>query len=359
MRFDLGDEHSLLRSSTRELLEQEAPLSEMRSVMEQSIEGYSKPLHSKRGDLGYPGLLLPEADGGMGPIAFAVVLEEMGRVALPGPFLDQALAVWLLAACENKVAAEWCRRAAKGDTLVVLARREGGARTARRVATPSFSDGRVQGRATFVPFGAQADALLVETNEGLVLAERPGTGWEAQDLPTLDHAQRFAEIELDVAGSLVADSSAARSALAKIDPLAALGAAAMLLGVMDRALEVTTAYLSERSAFGAPIGSFQALQHRCADMLLQTESARSAVYRASWAAESGAPDDAYLAAVAKAYAGPAARFVCGQAVQLHGGVGFTWEYDLHIYLKRTKTLEQFHGSTSSQIEAALLLRDAQ
>jgi alkylation response protein AidB-like acyl-CoA dehydrogenase len=111
--------------------------------------------------------------------------------------------------------------------------------------------------------------------------------------------------------------------------------------------------MQERRAFGAPIASFQALQHRAADCVLQTESTRSAVYRAAAAEEQGGADPALLATVAKAWAGPAARLVCGEAIQLHGGVGFTWEYDPHFYLKRAKTLELFHGSTRSQLERVL------
>ena len=141
--------------------------------------------------------------------------------------------------------------------------------------------------------------------------------------------------------------------LAEHDRLAALGASAMLLGLMERALEMTVEYTMEREAFGAPIATFQVLQHRCADMLLQTESTRSAVFRAAWAEDCEPGEAPYLAAVAKAWAGPAARFVCGQALQLHGGVGYTWEYDPHIYLKRVKTLEQFHGSTRHQLDLAL------
>jgi len=147
-----------------------------------------------------------------------------------------------------------------------------------------------------------------------------------------------------------------RELLAAADSLAAVGAAAFLLGLMERSLETTVAYTMEREAFGAPIASFQALQHRCADALLQTESTRSAVFRAAWAADASPGEADYLAAVAKAWAGPAARYVCGQAIQLHGGVGFTWEYDPHIYLKRAKTLEQFYGATRDQLEAALASR---
>lgn len=355
MQFELNEDQALLRSSTRELLEKEAPLAEMRAVMEESAEGYSKAFFQQLGELGYPGLLLDEAQGGLGPIAYAVVLAEMGRVAFPGPFLDLAVAARTLAACDGEDAKSWADRTATGESLVVLARAEdpGSADPATPAAT--CSGGKVNGTKVFVPFGAHADALLVETVEGLALVERPGAGWNAQPLTTIDHAQRFASITLDDPGTLVADSAKSSALLADATRLGALGAAAEMFGLMERALEIAVGYTSERQAFGAPIGSFQALQHRAADMLLKAESTRSAAFRAAWAEECDPAEAPYLVSVAKAWAGPAGRFVCGQAIQLLGGVGFTWEYDPHIYLKRIKTLETFHGSTRWHTENALRL----
>jgi alkylation response protein AidB-like acyl-CoA dehydrogenase len=354
VRFELDEDRALLKSSTRELLEKQAPLAETRAWMEETPEGHSKAFFAKLGELGYPGLLLAEDAGGMGAVAFAAVLSEMGRVALPGPFLELALAVRTLAGCEGVEAAAWLERASAGEALVVLARGESPASADPGAAETRYEGGRVRGSKTFVPFGAHADALLVETRDGLALVERPGAGWSAREQTTIDHAQRFAEIAIDHPGTLLADGPRASELLADADRLGALGAAAVMLGLMERALELTVAYVSEREAFSVPIGSFQALQHRCADMLLQVESTRSAVFRAAWSEEHAPGEAGYLTAVAKAWAGPAGRFVCGQAIQLHGGVGFTWEYDPHIYLKRIKTLEQFHGSTRHQLEEALL-----
>jgi alkylation response protein AidB-like acyl-CoA dehydrogenase len=127
----------------------------------------------------------------------------------------------------------------------------------------------------------------------------------------------------------------------------------MLLGVMSRMLETTLEYVQTRATFGRPIGSFQSLQHRLADMLLRTESSRSAVYRAAWCVQTGSADAPLACAAAKAYAGDAARLVCGEAIQMHGGIGFTWELDVHVYFKRAKTLEQHYGSTAAQLGAAL------
>jgi alkylation response protein AidB-like acyl-CoA dehydrogenase len=124
--------------------------------------------------------------------------------------------------------------------------------------------------------------------------------------------------------------------------------------IMSRCLELTLDYVRTRQAFRRPIGSFQALQHRLGDMLLKTESTRSAVYRAAWCSDTADADTVLACAAAKAYAGDASRLVCGEALQMHGGIGFTWELDLHFYFKRAKTLEQHYGSTEVQLERALV-----
>ncbi len=355
MDFQLDDDVALLQSSTRELLAKESALADARAIMEDTPEGFSKSLHAELGELGYLSLLLPAEEGGMGAIALAAVLAEMGRVAFPGPFLDVVLAVRALFGCGD-AARDWRRRAGSGEALLVLARSESASGVEPAAPATRFRNGVVRGAKLFVPFGAHADALLVETKEGLALVLRPSAGWSATPMPTLDHAQRFAEIAFNDAASLVAGPERAREILADADRLGALGASALLLGLSERALELAVAYMKEREAFGVPVASFQALQHRSADMLLQVESARSAVFRAAWAADHDPAQAAYLCAVAKAWAGPAARRVCGEALQMHGGVGFTWEYDPHIYLKRAKTLEQFYGSTRSQLEAAIRAR---
>jgi alkylation response protein AidB-like acyl-CoA dehydrogenase len=230
MQFELDEDRALLKSSTRELLEKEAQLAETRAVMEETPEGYSKAFYAQLGELGYPALLLPEQEGGMGAVAFAAVLSEMGRVALPGPFLDLALAVRLLAACQAPEAAAWRDRAIAGEALVVLARPESLASADPALPESRFEAGQVRGTKCFVPFGAHADALLVETREGLVLVERPGAGWSASELPTIDHAQRFAEVVLDEPGVLVADPALAPRLLGDAGRLGALGASALMLG---------------------------------------------------------------------------------------------------------------------------------
>jgi alkylation response protein AidB-like acyl-CoA dehydrogenase len=355
MQFDLDEDRALLKQSTRELLEAESPLAESRLLMEDSAEGYSKALYKSLAELGYLGLAVPDEDGGTGVgwVGLAAVLEEMGRVAFPGPFLDLVIAAEALRSCAGDVAGEWLRKLIAGNAVVILAERE--TLSGEEPATPGthFADGRVTGIKHFVAFGRQADALLVTTDAGVVLVPRPDAGWNAQSLEALDHAQRFAAIELDAPGTLIADLSASAPVLETCRRLSAFGASALMLGLVERSLEMAVSYTMERQAFGAPLASFQALQHREADMFLETEATRAAVYRAGWAADASPGEAPLLVAVAKVQAGEAGRKVCGENIQLHGGVGYTWEYDPHIYYKRIKTLEHFYGPVRDQLDAVL------
>ncbi len=355
MQFDLDEDRALLKSSTRELLDKESALSDARRVMEEEPEGFSRAFHGQLGQLGYLGLAVPEAEGGSGagPLGLVAVLHEMGRVALPGPYLDLVCAGEALRRAENEEAARWLAALVAGEKLVLPAERESAEGVVPLPPRTRFARGRVKGRKSFVPYGASADALLVTCVEGLALVPRPEAGWSSRPLETLDHAQRFVEMELDAPGVLVAEEPRSDAVLAAASRLGCLGAAALLLGLAERCLELSVGYLTERKAFGVPIGSLQALQHRAADMLLRVESTRSAVYRAAWSEEHDPDRAPYLVAVAKVYAGESARLVCGETIQLFGGVGFTWEYDPHIYYKRVKTLEQRYGRTRDALEIAL------
>jgi alkylation response protein AidB-like acyl-CoA dehydrogenase len=356
LRFELDGEQSLLQQSLRELLEKESSLQQSRPLMESSAEGYSKSFYRQLASLGYLGIGVPEDRGGAGAgyVALAAALHAMGRVALPGPILDLLEAIEVLRRLPGEEARRWCDRALAGDALVCLAHRE--PHSAREASPRTRIDpatGSIAGRKVFVPFGASADALIVTTDRGLAIAPRPDAGWDARPLETVDHAQRFADVTLAGPAVELAEGEVARCAVEGAERVGALDAAAFLLGMMERVLEMSVAYLKDRRAFGVPIGSFQALQHRAADMLLYTENTRAAVYRAAWSCDCDPESAALQVAAAKAYAGDAARFVCREGIQVFGGVGFTWEYDLHIFYKRTKMLEEFHGSTRDQLEQLL------
>lgn len=355
MQFELNENNALLKTSIREFLEKETPLAKSRPMMEETQEGFSKELYAELGNLGYLGLTLSESEGGAaaGVIGLAVVLEEMGRVAFPGPFLDLVLAGETLSRVKSQQASQFLQETVSGQKSVLLARSEALDDLERSVIQTRFDQDTIRGTKLPVPYGASADVLLVTTAEGLALVPRPEEGWKATSLPALDHAQRFVEISLDSPGRLLTDKQSADTILKEVDQLGALGASALMLGLMEGSLELTLDYLKERKAFGRTIGSFQVLQHRAADMWIRVESSRSAVYRAAWALENSLEEASLLVASAKAYCGDSARFVCGETIQLFGGVGYTWEYDPHIYYKRVKTLEQLYGSTRNQLEAAL------
>jgi alkylation response protein AidB-like acyl-CoA dehydrogenase len=345
MKFDLSDDQALLQSSTRDFFQKEFPLEKTRRVMEHEARGYEPRAWHALAEMGYPGLLVPESAGGqgLGPLELAIVCEEAGRVCLPGPLFDVQLAAATLAAAGGQE--RLLRDVCAGQRIATIAWRNA-PYAGEAKHTTHYANGRVRGHKYFVPFAAAADALLVTTPEGVALVEGP---FETTALPTLDLAQRFGEVALDHPATLLGPTSL----LERTDRLAAVGAAATLLGVMARSLEITLGYLQTRETFKRPIGSFQALQHRTADMLLRAESSRSAVYRAAWCLAADDPEAALACAAAKAYAGDAARLVTAEAVQMHGGIGFTWELDVHFFFKRAKTYEMHYGSTEAQLEHAL------
>jgi len=346
MKFELSEDQRLLRDSARELLAGASPFEKARKTIEHEPRGYDVALWRQLAEMGYLGLHLAERSGGqgLGAIELAIVLEEMGRACVPGPYLDVVLAAAFLDAAGGRE--RLLSEIAAGRRIVTAAVSDSPFAGRSEPPTTVHADGRIRGTKYFVPFAAEADALVVTTSDGVYLADGPFT---TSPLATLDPAQRFARVDLDQKAERIAE----RTLVDRLAPLVATSAAAMLLGVAARAFEITLDYVKTRQAFGRPIGSFQGLQHRLAEMLLRLESTRSAVYRAAWCIDHSPAEAPLAAASAKAYGGDAARLICGESIQMHGGIGFTWELDLHFYFKRAKTLEAFYGSTEEQLERAL------
>jgi len=345
MRFELSEDQALLRSSTRDYFSKDAPLERSRRIMEHDGRGFEAPQWRQLADMGYVGLTVPADKGGqgLGAVELAIVCEEAGRVCLPGPLLDAILAADLLAHAggHDALLADLCA----GTKVVTIARHDAPFAGASD-GGPRVEGGTLLGRKHFVPFAASTDALLVTAADGVHLVTGP---FDVTPTPTIDLAQRFATVAFEHPAKRIGGTDL----LERTDRLAAVGAGATLLGLMGRSLEMTLEYVNTRSAFQRPIGAFQALQHRLADMLLRTESTRSAVYRAAWCLDADDPEAALACAIAKAYAGDSARLVCGETIQMHGGIGFTWELDAHLFFKRAKTFEQFYGSTEEQLDRAL------
>jgi alkylation response protein AidB-like acyl-CoA dehydrogenase len=344
MRFDLTEDQQLLRTATTDFLAAECPIETSRQLAEASGEGFSRQQWSKLAELGYLGLCAPESAGGqgLGPIELAVVCHQLGRVCFPGPYLDVVLAAKALELAGGQD--DVLKSVVSGESIVVIARHDtiwpGDAGRA------VLERGRVSGTKYFVPYGASADRLVVVAGDDCVLVDGP---FECLSMPTIEEAQRFVEVRLDHP----AERIGGKGIIDALDDWAAVGAAAIALGLCEAALERSVEYSRQRETFGKPIGTYQVLQHRMADMLLRTESTRSAVYRAAWALAREDSDTRLIASCAKAYAVESAGAITRDSVQIHGGNGFTWEYDLHCFLKRAVTLDQHYGATAEMSERAL------
>jgi alkylation response protein AidB-like acyl-CoA dehydrogenase len=357
MDFAFSADQELLRGAARAFLDERVTPAVVRALWGDP-RGESDELWKEMARLGWLGLALPEQHGGsaLGMVESAIVLEEMGRVACPGPYLETVVAARALEVAGSLAQqARWLPAIAGGAARASVAlldaeldwRPEATATRAER-APGGF---RLTGLKQWVPWAQAADVLLVPARgpEGLVLflVEPGATGLAISPASSMDPGMRWSTVRLDgvrvADGARLGDAGDAAGVLADLLRRGAVGAAAMMLGAARRCLDMSVEYAKVREQFGQPIGSFQAIRHRCAEMLLEVENAHAATYYAAWALDAAADDAALAASVAKAYVSDAARKVCGEAIQVHGGIGFTWEYDLHLYFKRAKTLETSWG----------------
>ena len=366
MDFGFSEEQELLRRSVRDFLAAESPMSAVRRAME-GAGGHDVDLWRKMADLGWVGLIVPEAYGGAGMdlVDMIVVLEEMGRMVLPGPFLSTAVHAASTLAEEGtpEQKERYLRPLASGDLLATVALLEpSGLWDPEAIETTAAPEGdgfRLSGTKLFVPDAVDADLVLVAAREpgstgsggiGLFCVDRSAHGLSLRDLESVDRTRRLSEVVLD--GVLVgAEARLGRSeegfeVVERLFDRARVALCAEMCGGAQRVLELSVEYAKVREQFGKPIGSFQAIQHRCADMMVRVESCRSATYYAAWAVANGAEDASLASAMAKAYCSDAYRIVAGDGIQVHGGIGFTWEHDMHIYFKRAKSSEVSFGDAT-------------
>ena len=362
MNLGVSAEQQDLREAVRRFLAERAPLTRVRELME-TADGTDPDVWRQAGaQLGLPGIAVPEEYGGAG-FSFAeqaIVLEELGAALFTGPYLASAvLAVTaLLASDDEEAKKDLLPGLAAGETVATLAFTEDGGSwdpaSIRLAAAKTTEDGwRLDGHKSFVLDGHAADLILVvaadETDGKLSLfAVNPGAmGLTRQALPTLDQTRKLARLEFSqVPARLVGEHGAARAVLDRTLDVAAIALAAEQLGGAQRALDMAVAYAKIRRQFGRPIGSFQAIKHRCADLLLEVESLRSVVGYAAAAVAAGSTEVPVLASMLGAYASEVYSHVAGENIQIHGGIGFTWEHDAHLYLKRAKASELFLGDAS-------------
>ena len=359
MNLGISTEQRELRESVRRFLTERAPLTRVRELMETADGTDPDVWRQASAQLGLPGIAVPEEYGGAGfsLAEQAIVLEELGAALFTGPYLASAVlaATTLLASDDEEAKKDLLPGIAAGETVATLAFTEDGGSwdpaSIRLAATKTTKNGwRLDGHKSFVLDGHAADLILVvaatETDGRLSLFAITGTadGLTRRALPTLDQTRKLARLAFDhTPARLVGEPGAARAVLDHTLDVAAVALAAEQLGGAQRALDMAVAYAKVRQQFGRPIGSFQAIKHRCADLLLEVESLRSAVGYAAAAVAAGSTEVPVLAPLLKAYASEVYSHVAGENIQIHGGIGFTWEHDAHLYLKRAKASELFLG----------------
>ena len=314
MDFDLTDDQKEIKRVAKELLAARSSFAKVREAAEASE--YDSALWQELRELGWPGIAVAEEHGGqgLGAVELAVLLEELGYACAATPYLSTAVAAAVIqAAGTPEQQARWLPELASGESTAAI------------------------GTADLLADGVGAAVAVVIDGSDAYLIESP----QAEALTTIDSTRRFATIEAPQ-GEPLGTHAAARIYAA---------IAAEVVGISQRALEMTLEYVKERKQFGVPVGSFQAVSHRCAQMLLHTESARSTAYYAAWAADADPDRLAEGAALAAAAAADGGREVTASAIQAHGGIGFTWEADVHWLYKRAQLDTAMLGGARRHREA--------
>jgi acyl-CoA dehydrogenase len=350
MDFDFSEDQYALRDTVRRFLADKAPLTYVRSMFDDP-RGTSDAVWRGLADLGVTGLLV---DAGMTDMA--LVLEELGRAVHPGPFLSSAVAAVSTVAALSP-GDDLLGGLADGSRTGTLGLYEPGGRFDWRAPTTrADTAGRLTGSKAFVPDAVAADVLLVNAlDAGGALAvfavDTGARGLTVEPQETWDPTRKHGNLSLqDTPGRRLGGGDVSEPLTSVIDRV---GVALVLdgVGAAHTALDMTIDYAKARVQFGKPIGSFQAVQHHCADMLQAVEMARSGCYYAAWADEAADPAEAHRAAtMAMAFAADALPRVGATAIQVHGGIGFTWEHDAHLFYKRLLTLAQAHGTASDHLE---------
>jgi acyl-CoA dehydrogenase len=359
MNFGFTEEQELLRKTARAAIEEHAPVTEARRVLEKGLS-HSTALWRRFSELGWAGLCVPETDGGAGLswVELCILCEELGRNLVPVPFLPHALATAAVVELASEAQrAAWLPRMASGDLVATIDLHSAEGEPALR-AEPRAGMLRVRGTLPFVPDAADAQCLIAQVRlhdeTHLVAIPTSAPGIASRRLQALDALRPLYEVicdDVEISTSArLGEGSVPMSAQSALVDRALVLIAAEMLGGAEKCLESAVAYAQQRVQFGKPIGVHQAIKHKCADMLFGVEAARSIIYYAAWAARERSPEAGLLASMAKATAGDAFRRAASDNLQIHGGVGFTWEYDCHLYLRRARSDDAWLGGSSLQRE---------
>lgn len=361
MDFELNETQKLFQRSARELFAQECPPALVREMIENN-QPYSGAIWNKLVEQGWTGLIFSEDDGGLGlsTVEMAVAFEEMGRALVPGAFLSTvALAGSLIErACSPEYRAKRLQAICEGRSKATVALLEESANwnpdAVKLAATPVEGGIKLNGTKLFVSDASVSDSIITVARAGsdLVLAfvDSKSAGVTIRPMPAVDATRLLCAVHyndmLVATDDVMSDGATARAALEHAIDVATLALSAEMIGGMQWLLDASVEYAKTRKQFGKPIGQFQAVQHHCANMLLMTESARSAVYYAAWVMNNAAEQAAAAVSMAKAFASDAYREAGNLAIQVHGGIGFTWDENIHFYYKRAKASELMFGDAT-------------
>jgi alkylation response protein AidB-like acyl-CoA dehydrogenase len=318
VNFDFTDDQHAIKRTAKEFLADRFALERVRELAES--ESYDDGAWREMCELGWPGIFIEEGHGGqgLGMIELVILMEELGYALAPVPFLSNAAAGLALQFAGTPEQRErWLPGIASGEA---------------RGTVGMLTDG---GEARLVPDADSADVIVIFTGAGAFVVERSAA--DVEPIKTMDPTRRFARVRASGGDPLVGDGGDAPYRIAT-------SVAAELTGVGQRGMEMAVDYARDRKQFGRPIGAYQAVSHRCAQMLLEIEGARSASYYAGWCADAEPETLPLAASMAKAYASDAGWRVTASSLQVHGGIGFTWEHDLHFFLKRAKVDGLLYGS---------------
>ena len=346
MQFGLSESQEFLKDSARKFFAGECPSSEVRRLMETDT-AYDAGLWAKLTDQGYTGIIFPEeySGVGLGKVELMLLMEEAGRALLPGPFFSTVVLAGSVldavgsSAHKKKYLAPICR----GEARATVAILEDSASWNPRHVQLTAANGKLTGEKLFVSDAAVADFILVVARNGVFIVDAKAPGLKISPMSAMDLTRKLYVVEFN---DTPAEELGSVANLPRAFDVASAALAAELVGGMQRTLDITVEYAKTRKQFGKPIGMFQAVQHQCADMYLETESSRSAVNYAGWALEENAPDAPVAVSIAKMYASDAGRTVGNRGIQIHGGMGFTWENDLHLYYRRAKASENAFGDAT-------------
>ncbi len=353
MNFDFSDDLKALREQARKFLREKCPSTTVRSILE-GPEPYDRALWKELGAMGWIGAAIPEEYGGagLGHLGLCVLAEELGAALAPVPFSSSVYlaAEAIMAAGSDAQKKAWLPRLASGECIGTLALAEGPGKADPRRLRTAFRGGTLNGEKLPVPDGDVADVAVVvaqgDRGLGLALVDLKAAGVARQAVDTIDPSRSHARITFTNAPAEALGAPGAGEALLKrVQDRAAVLIAFEQVGGAQRCLEMARDYALDRYAFGRPIGSFQAIKHKLADVYVATELARSNAYYGAWALERDAPELPVAAASARISASDAYFLAAKENIQVHGGMGFTWAFDCHLYYRRAKLLSLALGST--------------